>query len=191
MSTKQTEAPPVVVDETTGLPALVEGAVGDLSRWAPVADGTLSQLTAETFVAMAYVLPRKDTSEATDQILAQLLRATGPDEFNSAWEKQGLERLFGRQIAVHAVYLLESRFREGAGVYVRAEGVDVNTDAPVGFNTSSWSVMGTLIGLHVREMLPAVVVGEQADEPTAAGYRPHHLQVLAVARKGKTDGPAS
>jgi len=188
MSTKQTEPAPVVVDEATGLPALVDGAVGDLTRWAPVADGTLSESTAETFVAMAYVLPRKDTSEATDKILRDLLNATTVDQFNESWEKQGLERLFGRQIAVDAVYLLESRYREGAGVYVRAEGVDVNTDQAVGFNTSSWSVMGTLIALYVRGMLPAVVVGAQSDEPTAAGYRPHHLQVLAVARKAAADG---
>jgi hypothetical protein len=186
-NTKDAPAPPAT-DEATGLPVLANGGTVDVSGWAPVTEGVLSERTAEQFVAMAWLLPRKSTADATDKILAQLLSATTPDEFNEPWEKQGLERLFGVKVAVERVFLLESKYREGAGVYLRAEGYDVNTEREVGFNTSSWQVMGTLTALYVREMLPAVVVGSQSDEPTSAGYRPHHLAVLSTARKGKSDG---
>lgn len=152
----------------------------------------LSVETAERFRDMILTLPLVDPREATDSIVAAVLNATDLDGLNEPWESDKIETLLDHNIVIDTVKVLPSRYADGAGLFMRAEGVDERTGERVGFATSSWAIMAQLTAAHVQRMLPILCKPVRSDTPTTAGYFPQHLFVIATRYRTVTpDGAQS
>lgn len=140
----------------------------------------LTPETTETFRSMIFTLPLADPTEATDRIVSALLNATDLDGLNDPWESDKLSLLLGKRVVIDSLKLLPSRYADGAGFFMLAEGAEDKTGEAVRFATSSWAIMAQLTAAYVRKLLPILVIPAQSETATAAGYFPQHLHVVTT-----------
>lgn len=180
---KAPAAPPRPAGSTGGLVASADELRERANQLAEQNDRGQSILTPETaekFRGMIFLLPMADPSEATDRIVSALLNATDLDGLNDPWESDKLATLLGKACIIDSVKILPSRYADGAGFFLLAEGADDKTGEAIRFATSSWAIMAQLTALYVQKLLPALVLPAQSETATAAGYFPQHLHVMAT-----------
>ena len=177
---KQTEAA-VSADLANLPPAGSEVAV-------PEQDGrpVISPAIAKRVQELVTPIPGDDGSGA-ERIVVQLLNAKTIDDLNEPWEATSGRALAGKRLSIRGVTQRPSQFDDGAGIFLVADAIDAKTGDIATFTTSAVSVVLQLAVAHKLGMFPILADVVVADKPTARGFYPYHLRVIAAG----TRGPAS
>lgn len=147
----------------------------------------ISETTLREFAMMVTMIPEADSSEATERMLLAILRATRWDEVDDAWDKNKATDLLNHELRIDEVYRRPSRFAGGLGVFLVVKGFDKDTELPFVFPTSSIAIVGELTKLYALNAYPVYAYIRQADNPSANGFYPQHLEVFASMGKGVID----
>lgn len=127
------------------------------------------------------LIPGNDDAGA-ENIVAQLLAAETIDDLNAPWEGTSGRKLAGKRLQVRGVTARRSSFEGGTGIFLVADAVDASSGEKAVFTTSAMAVIIQLAQAHKRGMFPLLVEVVVADRPTARGFYPYHLRVLAAGR---------
>lgn len=136
---------------------------------------TLNADLARKFADMAMLIP-DETGDANERILAQVLAATTLDSLDDPWESTSAETLAGKQLLIRSCLRRPSDFRDGLGIFLVVDCLDVETGEAVIFTTSALAVVAQLVRAYALAELPAFAEIVVAKRPTERGYHPHHLK---------------
>lgn len=131
-------------------------------------------------------IPDNDSGGA-ENIIEQLLAADTIDDLNAPWEGVSGRKLHGKRLSIRGVSARPSSFEGGAGIFLVADAVDAKTGEKAVFTTSALSVVIQLAQAHKLGMFPLLVEVVVAERPTARGFYPYHLRVLAAGNKAKAE----
>lgn len=138
------------------------------------------QLLAQ-FEALAVRIPESDDSQAYEDIVSQILGATGVDGLNAPWDTSKAATLNGHRLRIESMTRRPSDFTEGLGVYLVVKGTDLGTGERFTLTIGSVAVLAQLAQIHALDGMPAIVELIVADKLTKNGYRPIHLKVLSLS----------
>lgn len=161
----------------TSPPASTEVAVPDSGEVAPISP----ELRARVIAAVEGI-PGDDGSGA-ENIVRQLLDATTIDDLNEPWESTSGKKLNGRRLEIRSITQRASSFEEGAGIFLVADAVDASSGEQTTFTTSALSVVIQLARAWQLGMFPIIADIVVAERPTARGFYPYHLRIVAAGRK--------
>lgn len=143
-------------------------------------------LLAALVDAMESVPTEGDTGSAA--ILEVLLRATTVDDLNKPWNGTSGRELAGKRLSIRDIIRRPSQFEDGPQVFLVARCADVKTGEEITMTTSALAVIVQLCMAYKMGMFPLLAEVIVAEKPTARGYYPYHLNVLAA---GNTPAPAA
>lgn len=115
-----------------------------------------------------------------DGMLETLLAARSIDDLNRPWNGTSGRELAGRRLRLTDVIRRPSQFEDGPQLFLVVTCADAKTGERITMTTSALAVILQIAiawNLHMFPLLVDVVV---ADKPTARGYYPYHLTVLAA-----------
>lgn len=115
-----------------------------------------------------------------DGMLETLLAARSIDDLNRPWNGTSGRELAGRRLRLTDVIRRPSQFEDGPQLFLVVTCADAKTGERLTMTTSALAVILQIAiawNLHMFPLLVDVVV---ADKPTARGYYPYHLTVLAA-----------
>jgi hypothetical protein len=158
-------------------PVSAEVAVPASSEVAPISE----ELRARV-VAAVEGIPGDDGSGA-ENIIRQLLDAATIDDLNAPWEGTSGRNMNGKRLEIRGVTQRPSSFAEGAGIFLVADATDTKTGEPATFTTSALSVVIQLARAHQLGLFPVIADIVVAERPTARGFYPYHLRIVAAGRK--------
>ena len=127
-------------------------------------------------------IPGNDGSGG-EAIILQLLNAATVDDLNAPWEGTSGRNLAGKRLEIRGVSQRPSTFAEGAGIFLVADATDTATGEAATFTTSAVAVVIQLARVHQLGMFPVIAEVVVADRPTAKGFYPYHLRILAAGRR--------
>lgn len=133
------------------------------------------------FEALAVRIPESDDSQAYEDIVSQILGATGVDGLNAPWDTNKAATLNGHRLRIESMTRRPSDYTEGLGVYLVVKGTDMGTGERFTLTIGSVAVLAQLAQIHALNGLPAIVELIVADKLTKNGYRPIHLKVLTLS----------
>lgn len=122
-----------------------------------------------------------DPAEIQAEIVASLLAAESDEELNRT-EAEGWQELEGVAVEVRGFAWRESAYAEQGGypVFLVVRGQRMDDGSNVVLTTGSGNVMAQLVNLAKRGRIPGAVVRlVKAEQPTAQGFRPTWLEVVA------------
>lgn len=131
-------------------------------------------------------IPDNDAAGA-ENIINQLLAADTIDDLNAPWEGTSGRKLVGKRLQVRGISARRSSFDGGTGIFLVADAVDAATGDRAVFTTSALSCVIQLAQAHKLGMFPLLVEVVVAERPTARGFYPYHLRVLAAGRSAKAE----
>lgn len=137
----------------------------------------------DRFEALAVRIPESDDSQAYEDIVSQILGATGVDGLNAPWDTSKAATLNGHRLRIESMTRRASDFQEGLGIYLIVKGTDLGTGERFTLTIGSVAVLAQLAQIHALNGLPAIVELIVADKLTSNGYRPIHLKVLSLSAK--------
>jgi hypothetical protein len=140
----------------------------------------VSQATMALFAQMAVGIPEANDSEAYENIVLQLLGATDVDGINAPWDTDATEKLAGQQLKIETIERRTSDYAEGLGMFLVCKGINTATGEKFVWSTGSVSAVAQLARAHHMGWFPVVAEIVIADTPTAKGYRPQHLKIIAI-----------
>ena len=133
------------------------------------------------FEALAVRIPESDDSQAYEDIVSQILGATGVDGLNAPWDTSKAATLNGHRLRIESMTRRASDFQEGLGIYLVIKGTDLGTGERFTLTIGSVAVLAQLAQIHALGGLPAIVELIVADKLTKNGFRPIHLKVLSLS----------
>lgn len=137
--------------------------------------------TLARFEALSVRIPESDDSQAYEDIVSQILGATGVDGLNAPWDTSKAATLNGHRLRIESMTRRASDFQEGLGIYLVIKGTDLGTGERFTLTIGSVAVVAQLAQIHALSGLPAIVELIVADKLTKNGYRPIHLKVLSLS----------
>lgn len=137
--------------------------------------------TLARFEALAVRIPESDDSQAYEDIISQILGATGVDGLNAPWDTSKAATLNGHRLRIESITRRPSDFQEGLGIYLVTKGTDLGTGERFTLTIGSVAVVAQLAQISALNGLPAIVELIVADKLTSRGFRPIHLKVLSLA----------
>lgn len=144
--------------------------------------------------ALVAAIPGDDGSGG-ERIVTQLLDATTVDDLNAPWEGTSGRNLAGKRLSIRGLAQRPSSFEGGAGVFLVVDAADAKTGDATTFTTSSIAVVLQLAQAYAMGMFPLICEVVVSPRPTARGFYPYHLRILAAGRKGEgqnaTEGDAA
>lgn len=143
----------------------------EVTRYSPEVLATLRELVAG--------IPENDDTGA-EAIVVQLLTASSIDDLNAPWEGTSGKKLAGKRLTVRGITARPSSYEGGAGIFLVADAVDTKTGERQVFTTSALSCVIQLAKAHQLRMFPLLVEIVVAERPTARGFYPYHLRVIAA-----------
>lgn len=153
--------------------SLAQNDTAEVAAYSPELVAKVRELVAD--------IPDNSDSGA-EAIVAQLLAAETIDDLNAPWDGTSGRNLAGKRLTVRGVSARPSSFEGGAGIFLVADAVDAKTGERAVFTTSALAVVIQLAQAHKRQMFPLLVEVVVAERPTARGFYPYHLRVLAAGR---------
>lgn len=126
-------------------------------------------------VSQAVAEMRRESSDVSDQIMANILNADSVDDvFDMAGGEAGTliasEARYGTPLRVQSVTLNESRFSEGPPAYCVLEAENLGTGATEMIGCGASNVVAAMIKLHQLNAFPVDVVIFESVKQTANGY---------------------
>jgi len=140
----------------------------------------ISPETREMFASMVVAVPEADGS-GTERILLSILNAKSWDELDDPWDTEKSAALVGVELAIHTITRHVSSYADGLGVFLVVHGKRLDDDTETVFSTGSVSVVAQLVRAYMLGAFPMYAKLVQSDKPTARGYYPQHLEILASA----------
>jgi len=118
--------------------------------------------------------------DAYVRIIRQLMSAQSAADLNNPFDARGLEEYIDRPILVVGIHKMPSDFDEGLGVYLVVDIVTGPDDQHATITTGSVNCVVQLVRAYTMGAFPLACVPREAKRPTAKGYKPMHLEVIAV-----------
>ena len=178
---KNTDPAPVTTPDVATTPA---GAVAPADSDAPA---KLSAEAAERVRVIVALIPGDDGNGA-ERIVTQLLEAQTIDDLNAPWGGTSGRALAGKRLAIRGITKRPSSYEDGAGVFLVADAVDAKTGEQATFTTSSLSTVIQLSRCHQLGLFPVIADVIVAERPTARGFYPYHLNIVAAGNPGQSQG---
>lgn len=124
----------------------------------------------------------EDPQVIQHQIIERILASADAEQVLAGRGKalHGREAL-DRPFTLHGVRWLKSRFKEGLPVFAVLEATMLDDGESVVITSSAGSVMAQAFALHRLGSFPVDVKLTEADQETAAGFRPQWLEAAAAA----------
>lgn len=152
-----------------------DSKIGDVER-APFSDAMMRR-----FADMASILPR-GTEDGGERILEQILAATELESTNEIWsDTWEPEKLTGEPLIITGAMVLPSSKKGGLGVFLLVDAIKVATGEAGKFSTGSVSIVGQIVVAYTLGKLPFTAKIVVADDETASGFLPQHLEILPDA----------
>lgn len=126
-----------------------------------------------------------DDGTGGERIVTALLAAESIDDLNAPWEGTSGRALAGKRLAINGLSQRDSSFEGGTGIFLVVAAADAKTGEAVVFTTSSIAVVLQLAKAWAMDMFPLLAEVVVAPRPTARGFYPYHLRILAAGRKGQ------
>lgn len=145
------------------------------------------ELVAQVRELVAAIPDNSDSG--AEAIVAQLLAAETIDDLNAPWDGTSGRNLAGKRLTIRGISARPSSFEGGAGIFLVADAVDAKTGERAVFTTSALAPVIQLAQAYKRGLFPLLVEIVVAERPTARGFYPYHLRVLAAGRTVTHDGP--
>jgi len=175
---KGTDPAPVTTPDAATTPA-GEVAHVDTAEPAPI-----SAEVAARVRELVAPIPGDDGTGA-ERIVTQLLDAQTVDDLNAPWEGTSGRNLAGKRLAIRGVTQRPSAYQDGAGVFLVADAADATTGEGATFTTSALSTVIQLARCHQLGIFPIIADVVVADRPTARGFYPYHLHIVAASTPGQ------
>lgn len=140
----------------------------------------ISPDTQALFAQMAVGIPATAGEDAYDDILTQIMNASSVLELNAPWDTHKAEQLEGHRLRIDSIKRSESDFAEGLGMYLVCKGVNLTSGEKFTLTIGSVSAVAQLAKVHYMEGFPVVCRIVIAERPTKRGYRPVHLNIIAL-----------
>lgn len=112
-------------------------------------------------------------------IIRQLLGAQSAADLAAPFSMSGLQEYLNTAITVWSIKRMPSDFDSGLGMYLVCEISAAGKDQRVSVSTGSTNIIVQLVKAHVAGWLPLHCIPREAKKPTAQGYTPMHLEVIA------------
>jgi hypothetical protein len=122
-----------------------------------------------------------------DGILETLLAAQTVDDLNRPWNGTSGRELAGRRLRLTDVIRRPSQFDDGPQLFLVITAADAKTGERVTMTTSALAVILQVAIAWNLNMFPLLVDVVAAEKPTARGYYPYHLTVLAAGTSAKAE----
>lgn len=123
-----------------------------------------------------------DDGTGAERIITQLLAAKTFDDLNEPWESTSGKKLAGMRLRIRGLSQRPSTFEGPVGIFLVVDAADVKTGEQMTFTSSAMAVIVQLAVARDLGMLPMIAEVVVAERPTARGFYPYHLKVLAVER---------
>jgi hypothetical protein len=135
------------------------------------------------FLQMATVIP-EDEGDGGLRILEQIASASSVEDIDNPWNARGAEAYNDKVITITDVTRKDSDFRDGMGLYLLLDIIDVESGEVTKITSGSTSLVAQVIRLYTLDLLPYTCVVRVATKATKNGYYPQHLETLrATAAK--------
>ena len=131
-------------------------------------------------------IPEAD-GEGAESIIRQLLDAQTIDDLNAPWEGSSGRSLAGKRLSIRGCHQRPSSFEDGAGVFLVVDAADAKTGEALTFTTSAVSVVLQLARAWSLGLFPLIADVVVAERPTARGFYPYHLRIIAAGNQGKSN----
>ena len=116
--------------------------------------------------------------DPTEAMLALVLNAASPAEWNAIFQSESLKDYAGRQVRLNAFRTADSDFEGGLAKYLILDATDLKSGERVVLTCSSVMSIAQIVNAVNRGVWPIDVEIVQKDKPTKAGFRPIHLRYL-------------
>lgn len=130
-------------------------------------------------------LPSEGGGDGGEAIVTALLAATSVDDLNAPWDGTSGRALAGKRVEITGITARPSSFEGGSGVFLLVQGTDTKTGERATFTTSSIATVLQLAMAWKLGMFPLIADIVVAERPTARGFYPYHLRVIAAGRKAQ------
>lgn len=118
--------------------------------------------------------------DGIEGILLAIATATSAAELDEPWRAGGLGRYVDEPIVVTGIRKMPSDFGAGGlAWFLIVDGAVRATGEKVAATTGSISVVAQLVKAHNLGLFPLTVIPRLSKRPTADGYFPQHLEVVA------------
>jgi hypothetical protein len=140
----------------------------------------IGQEALNLFAAMAAGIPETAGEDAYDEILTQILSAGSVPELNAPWDTHKAEQLEGHRLRIDSIKRSASDFADGLGMYLVCKGVNLTSGEKITVTLGAISVVAQLAKVHYLDGFPLLCRIVIAERPTKRGYRPIHLNIIAL-----------
>lgn len=154
--------------------AAVSDAADDVATYSPQVLAQVHELVAQ--------LPQESDGGGAEAIVAALLSATSIDDLNAPWDGSSSRALAGRRLEITGIHARPSSFDGGTGIFLVAQATDTKSGDRSTFTTSSIATVLQLAMAYKLGMFPIIADVVAADRPTARGFYPIHLRIVAAGR---------
>lgn len=155
------------------------GSGGEVAVPEQQAVAAISAVVAERVREAVKGIPGDDGTGA-ESIVLQLLNAQTVDDLNAPWEATNGRALNGKRLKINGVTQRPSSYEDGAGIFLVADAWDAKTGEQATFTTSALSVVIQLARAHQLGLFPVIADVVVAERPTARGFYPYHLRIVAA-----------
>lgn len=112
-------------------------------------------------------------------IIRQLLGAQSAADLQAPFSITGMQDYLDKAITVWAIKRMPSDFDSGLGLYLVCDISEAGKEQRKSVSTGSTNIIVQLVKAHVAGWLPLHCIPREAKKPTAQGYTPMHLEVIA------------
>lgn len=168
--------------------ATVDGDVSRKLSW-PEPSGDAPAISEEVLSALLDAVEHipAEGGGGMDGILETLLAAQTVDDLNRPWNGTSGRELAGRRLRLTDVIRRPSQFDDGPQLFLVITAADAKTGERVTMTTSALAVILQVAIAWNLNMFPLLVDVVAAEKPTARGYYPYHLTVLAAGTSAKAE----
>lgn len=128
------------------------------------------------FAKLAAMLPVQE-GDGGENIIASILAATSVTELDNAWADAGFEKILNKPIEIHEMFVKESDYSDGLGVFLLVKGYDLSTGESFVWTTGSLATVAQLVKAYAAGWLPLRARLVQSAKPTKDGFYPQHLVI--------------
>jgi len=173
--------------EPVTTPDVITTPAGEVAHVDTAAPAPISPEVAARVRELVAPIPGDDGTGA-ERIVTQLLNAQTVDDLNAPWEGTSGRSLAGKRLVISSVTQRPSAYQDGAGVFLVVDAADATTGERATFTTSALSTVIQLARCHQLGIFPIIADVVVADRPTARGFYPYHLRIVAASNSGQSQG---
>lgn len=112
-------------------------------------------------------------------ILAAIAQAEDVADLDAPWRSTGMEKLINKPIRIIGLRKMPSSFAGGLPFFLVIDAGIIATGEMVTITTGAVSVVAQLAKAWQLGRIPFDCIPRQSERPSAAGYYPQHLEVIA------------